>query len=582
MAGLCTLMNLDDGARRADIIALPGGEKSPVRGVENLGNSTFCEPLERNVAETHLLSDLRSERHTSGLVKWSTEPHVPDVGGLGWRTKAGHLLKNQSYYPQVSSNLWNNPTFAGVNTWKEYHGPRLRADAEMMERLDQFDADEEEWSAKKTFVNTTRVETLDRFYNRKHQRSQQETSTSWAPHIRSKREYHSSYETFDSNMDEKPRQQLKRIFTDQVLKADRDAIRQIASRVQNEETWREVYKMMESERRNDLRADLQHRQAHTDRLMMLSGQPVRQRTGRSRDLSASQRVSSLSKPRDVHRPKDITAQTDFRGLIHADNAYALEALFPGQGHHLSTEFRERATASAAPGWPPPPRAETPKIDKSFKKRSQEVALSKLSIPSSFSRLDAVEARSGDEDLLGHSMSQFLSTVAAPAPDQDSVLLKQDFSPSATKERFRRSTMSKRSWHKMPDGTPTGNSVENQPPARHPYVYPMAVPTSPGSRKRVDQNGLLLSKPKHLCSSASAPLLLAADTTQTTFNQTKKKQQQSSSKELSKSLCEELDAFEEKAATLAASSSSSAFADRPRPSKSRCADPPPPSSSSSPA
>lgn len=43
---------------------------------------------------------------------------VPDVGGVGWRTKAGHLIKNQSFYPQVSTNKWDNPTFAGVNTWK--------------------------------------------------------------------------------------------------------------------------------------------------------------------------------------------------------------------------------------------------------------------------------------------------------------------------------------------------------------------------------------------------------------------------------------------------------------------------------
>ena len=36
---------------------------------------------------------------------------------------------------------------------------------------------------------------------------------------------------------------------------------------------------MEAERRADIRADFQQRQAHTDRLMQMSGQPVRRLGG---------------------------------------------------------------------------------------------------------------------------------------------------------------------------------------------------------------------------------------------------------------------------------------------------------------
>lgn len=67
----------------------------------------------------------------------------------------------------------------------------------MMEQLDRFDESRAELEAKKTFVNTMRVETLDKFYNRKLNRVQLSTSSSWAPHRKSRREVHSRYETFD-------------------------------------------------------------------------------------------------------------------------------------------------------------------------------------------------------------------------------------------------------------------------------------------------------------------------------------------------------------------------------------------------
>jgi hypothetical protein len=68
------------------------------------------------------------------------------------------LLKNQVYYSKrQDQNWWDVPSRAGTKTWKEWHGPRQRTDAPMMERLDNFQQQQELWEAKKKFVNTKRV-----------------------------------------------------------------------------------------------------------------------------------------------------------------------------------------------------------------------------------------------------------------------------------------------------------------------------------------------------------------------------------------------------------------------------------------
>jgi len=507
---LKTLMEQDDGGRGMDHVGLECGVASPAHAVSTLGSASFREPLPRNAAETHLSTDKRLDRKRRGLVPWSPEPQVPDVGGVGWRTKAGHLIKNQSFYPQVSTNKWDNPTFAGVNTWKEFHGPRKRADADMMEQLDRFDESRAELEAKKTFVNTMRVETLDKFYNRKLNRVQLSTSSSWAPHRKSRREVHSRYETFDGSMDEKPRKELRKVFTDKVLSSDREAIRQIAKRVQNEETWREVFKRMEQERRADLRADLQHRQAHVDRLMMLSGQHVKQHLPpgqpHSSLVNATARTEEIARHSSPRAAGDLCALSDFRGLVHADGEHALEALFPGAGHRLSTEFRARATASAQAGWPPPKPAETPRMATSAEARAarQSASLSKLSIPSSVPRMERLGARTGDELQKQHAQPQFLPTAAPPPPDQSATLLHEDWSATTTMQDCARVTGSfSRTSHL---GSPVSQSskLEMIPPPRRSYVYPMMAPTSPHTAPQAS-NGLG-STATLLLGSHSAPSL----------------------------------------------------------------------------
>lgn len=415
------------------------------------------------------------------------------------------MLKNQSYYPQRSKvNVWDVPTFAGVNTWKEWHGPRMRADAEMMDRLDRFDEDQEQWEARKMFVNTTRVQTLDRFYNRKLQRSQLETSSSWAPHRHSKREVHSSFETFDSGLDEKPEKELKKVLTEKVLKGDREAVRNIAGRMQNEETWKQVFKQMEQERRADIRADLQQRQAHTDRLMMLSGQPVRPSREYQSINNCHGRSEELAKPRFMQPHRDITVQSDFRGLIHADNAHALEALFPGSGHELSVEFRARTTASATPGFPPPPRAETPPHGGQLQSREvqlqSEASLARLSIPTSSHRLQRVATRTHDEMLMKHSKAQFLPNVAPPPPNQSKTLLNEDWSPAATlTEKEKVTGAFARTDHLSSPTGSTGKARECAPPPTRSYVYPTMAPSSPQSQ----------SQARSLRGSSSAPQLITS-------------------------------------------------------------------------
>jgi len=193
----------------------------------------------------HLIDDKRAERQRNGLVKYSQEKGVPDVGGLGWRSKQGHVLKNQSYYSAFpNTNIWNNPAHAGPRTWKSFHGPRLRTDAALMENLDRLDRAQEEWEAKKMYVNTVRVQTLDRFYGQKVQNEQQEIHHTWAPHRRAKREYHEDNDRFEKELDSMPLKELKKVLTPAVLHGDREAVRNITQRIQREETWKETWKDM--------------------------------------------------------------------------------------------------------------------------------------------------------------------------------------------------------------------------------------------------------------------------------------------------------------------------------------------------
>lgn len=517
-------MHQDAGGRRFGTISLSQRITSPARTVQSLGSTSYAEPqsLTRHEAEhAHASVDNREERHVHGHVPFKTENRVPDVGGLQWRTKTGHLLKNQSYFTQNPRvNKWDLPAHAGINTWQEWHGPRIRTDADMMERLDAWDKSQTDWEAKKTFVNTTRVQTLDRFYNRKLNRSQYESATNWAPQQRGRRETHPSHELFDSDFSSKPQKELRKVFTKEVLSRDREGIRDIAKRCQNEETWKQVWKQMESERREDLIAGLHLRQAHTDVLMRASGQPVRTDAPiHSVPNSCSSRTNELAKPRQSASHKDITACTDFRGLIHADQEHALEMMFPGFGHELSHEFRARATASVEPGWPAPARPETP-VRKGGKRKDsvRDAEVIKYAIPTSQPRLEGLPQRQDDQAWKDHSKVQFLPTRAPPPPDQRKTLLNEDWSP-ATSLRDPARLTGNGSFTRTEPKTPAnaakhttlgGQAFGHAPPPIRSYVYTMlAVPSDRAKPQAFIQGTSIRSSPSAIRRNQSEPAGLPA-------------------------------------------------------------------------
>lgn len=250
---------------------------------------------------------------------------------------------------------------------------------------------------------------------------------------------------------------------------------------------------MEQERRQDIRADLQMRQAHTDRLMAMSGQPIVQdRSHPALPNNCSTRSLELSQPRQVQLPKDVTNLTDFRGLVHADNEHALEALYPGFGHDLSVGFRESATRSIEPGWPAPPAAETPRRPHKSKSREHHMkkggTMMKGSIPASSHRLEKIATRTNEDILLKHSKAQFLQTRAPPPPNQRKSLLHEDFSPTSTLQDPLRVTgdyfsRTDQSLHPaFSEGGFARKAQESLPPPVRSMVYPVVVASQPSSPK----------------------------------------------------------------------------------------------------
>lgn len=494
MATPTQMMHMDDGGNRGGGVGLEQAAQSPSFAVASLGSTSYAEPIARHSAQEYATEDRRRERKDQGLVRFSREASVPDVGGLGYRTRSGHLLKNQAYYSQRSNvNKWEQPVHAGINTWKDYHGPKLRTDANTMERLDKYDEEQERWEAKKTFVNTSRVQSLDRLFSRKLERMNQETATSWAPHRHSHSQVHGYHETFDGSMDEKPEKQLKKVYTPTVLERDREAVRSIAGRIQKEETWKAVWSQMEQERRADLRADLRARQAYTDRLMAVSGQPVPPAREHQSLNSCTERSEELARHKKPMRPDDVTAITDFAGLVHAAaNAPVLEALFPGAGTSMSEEFRAEATLMTEPGWPPPPKAATPRRRRRLQARQEaEVArqsLSKPGIPVPAERFQHnMGSRSSPELLAKHSKVQFERTSAPPPPDQKDTLLQEDWSPASTLQRHggraSASDFSRTSPSVAPGGSKDDRAKESLPAPTRSFVYPVLVETSPRAPPR---------------------------------------------------------------------------------------------------
>mmetsp|Transcript_32757 Transcript_32757/g.74900 ORF Transcript_32757/g.74900 Transcript_32757/m.74900 type:complete len:638 (-) Transcript_32757:148-2061(-) len=434
---------VDEGGRRASV-GLPQSAPNPMATLRAAGSLQYQEDLTRHLSEPSLAHEKRQELREKGLIRYVPEAaEIPDVGGPLRRTKTGHILKNQAYFAgRRDQNKWDLPAHSGIATWRIWHGPRMRTDAAMMQKIDTLEAEQAMHEAQKVFVNTVRLQTLDRFCNQKLEHEQFAAAKSWAPHRKTKREVHDTHATFMADMDEKPAKELKKVFTAPVLKKDRAAVRSITQRMQVEETWKAAWHQWEQERRHDLIADLEDRRRHNTMLQYLSGQPVREPSAssstRSLPNNCTSRMEELAKPRPAFKAANVTANTDFRGLVHVDHEHALEAMYPGYGHDLAVEFCHRATLSTQAGFPPPAPVQTPRKEDLKEGRqaqaalaSADLSLEKVSVPVSPQRLDMTATRRGDEELALHAKAQFLPTRAPPAPDQRKTLMKEDWSPKAT-------------------------------------------------------------------------------------------------------------------------------------------------------
>ena len=419
-----------DLAEPAELAEAEQAEQMAERETEN--EQPEAEGLELRPQATLEFPDRREERNRRGMIKFRLENGVPDVGGLGWRSRAGHLLKNQTFYAsRPGENQWNNPTHAGPRTWRSYHGPKLRTDADLMERMDRIEAQHAQWEAKKAFVNTVRVQTLDRFYGRKIENEQKEMASQWAPHRRARGEYHKYHETMTSNLDSMPMKELKKVLTPTVLHGDREAIRSITKRIQTEETWKVAWKHMELARRAETQADFEHRMTYNAMLMELAGQAPRPHNPPKRPSSpCSPTLAGLAQPQQPKLITNITKRSDYRGLVHVDHAAALESRFPGCGHNLATTFSSDVSVKSKPAFPAPEPPATPVPQKMAVTTGN---IRKGSVPVSHKRLHSVGRRQDshgppmlcscgphvlslkDPSLLAeHSQHQFLPTSAPPA------------------------------------------------------------------------------------------------------------------------------------------------------------------------
>ncbi|CAE8624530.1 unnamed protein product [Polarella glacialis] len=423
--------------------------------------------------------DRREERQRRGLIKFRQETGVPDVGGMGWRSRTGHLLKNQTFYAsRPDACLWDNPTHAGPKTWKSFHGPNLRTDAPLMERMDRIEAAQEEWECKKAFVNTVRVQTLDRLYHKKVENEQKEMASQWAPHRRARGEIHKFHENLTADLDTMPMKELKKVLTPAVLHGDREAIRNITKRIQTEETWKLAWKQMEQQRRVETQSDLEHRMSYNAMLADLSGQPPRPRDpNRHLPNSCTPRVEELAQPAAYEVPGDITKRSDYAGLVHVEHRAAMEARFPGSGHALTVDFTDAATDASKPGWPPPEPPATPVqlkngMGSTFGSRELSGTITSGAIPVNASRLATVGVRQDPHLLALHAQEQFQATCAPPAPEQSESLLVERMANDSmhmSRELPPRSdhTKSSRSLKSSHD------LLEVAPPTRS-MVYPVAV------------------------------------------------------------------------------------------------------------
>jgi hypothetical protein len=226
-------------------------------------------------------------------------------------------------------------------------------------------------------------------------------------------------------------------------------------------------------------------------LEQMSGQPARpQDPHHIIPNNCSKRIEEMAKPKQPHVIEDITRMTDYRGLIHADSQLALEALFPGSGHEESLRIKAQNTANSRAERHSNEQNEAEgtrtllrsKSDTSLQGSMQGRNLSKNSVPTSQSRIEAIAQRTNDEVYARFAKEQYLPCEAPPAPNQKETLLKEDWSPATTKADPKRGTgdftrSAQGTW-----GAGAAKTQESIPPPTRSVVYPMLTPMAERTRK----------------------------------------------------------------------------------------------------
>lgn len=302
--------------------------------------------------------DARSQRQKVGRVEFVPERLVPDSRGPGWRTRHGHLVKNQAFYrlgTGQAKNVWDDEVHCGTRTWRYWHGPRLRTDAPLLEKLDAQDDRAERRQLEIDNVNARRRENLARTRMKRDQNAEFARSSSWAPCER-RRSEHVDYGAGNAiseynDFNHQPTKALQQVFTKSVLDKDKNAISFISENMQKEEEFKAHYAAWKEYRRRDTLQALAHQRRYNDCLETMAGQPPRCRALRYTKTPLSQRMEHLSQPKKEYVLPDITRRSDFRGLVYADFPMALEKLFPHPTTGHGEEPRWHADRTVSPEAP---------------------------------------------------------------------------------------------------------------------------------------------------------------------------------------------------------------------------------------
>eukprot|EP00388_Colpodella_angusta_P007951 GDKJ01022057.1.p1 GENE.GDKJ01022057.1~~GDKJ01022057.1.p1 ORF type:complete len:668 (-),score=117.20 GDKJ01022057.1:84-2087(-) len=184
------------------------------------------------------------------------------------------------------------------------------------------------WELEKAFVNSCRLECLERIKRRKQEREIKCTAGVWVPQPRAKKEFRTNLNDWD-DLDTMPATALAGMLTPLVIQRDKEAVIRIFERLNNEEKVKLMMKQYESDRRQALLNSYSKRKQFTNMLEMLSGQEGRPPPAPPITPNVSKRLEELAKPKEDFAFGSLRAhaqRSDFRGLFLPDHPAAVDTL----------------------------------------------------------------------------------------------------------------------------------------------------------------------------------------------------------------------------------------------------------------